>query len=425
MKTKLWLLLSFLTVTVTWLYTVRVLRPWEHFVNVEHGNLKGEMGDLYSPWVGTRELLLHGSNPYGPEVSQQIQMAFYGHAIHQRYGGVGAKLIDEQRFAYPVYVVLLLAPTAYADFQKLQVWAAAILALLTAFSVLLWMDALRWRPPKAVTAAIVLFTLSSPQVMQGLRLRQLGLLVGFLVAMGAWCVIRNYLTLAGITLALSTIKPQMALLPLCCFLIWVMGDFARRWRLLASFLLMLLFLVGSGELILPGWIGYFLAGVAAYRKYLPTTAPLRVALGDMAGEILGAVIVSALLVFTWRSRKVSADSRRFTSLFAAFLTITILAFPLFPPFNQVMLILPVVLFLRDWNTLPKLWRYVFAFSVGWPWAIASVLLIFPPRLNSTSQLPLLPSFLVLFFPFFLSVLLLTGRGVASASQPGATDLSLP
>ncbi len=245
MKPRTWLLLSVLASGITWLYTARVLGPWEHYVNVEHGNLKNQMGDLYSPWMGTRELLLHGSNPYGPEVSHEIQMAFYGHAIDQKYAEPGANVINEQRFAYPVYVVFLLAPTVYADFQKLQVWAAAILALLTALSVLLWMDVLRWRPPKTLIAALVLFTLSTPQVMQGLRLRQLGLVVAFLLAVSAWCVIRNHLALAGIALALSTIKPQMVVLPLAWFLLWGMSAWPRRWPLLAGFGITLATLVGS------------------------------------------------------------------------------------------------------------------------------------------------------------------------------------
>ena len=32
------------------------------------------MGDLYSGWIGTRDLLVRGRNPFGPEVSHQSQM---------------------------------------------------------------------------------------------------------------------------------------------------------------------------------------------------------------------------------------------------------------------------------------------------------------------------------------------------------------
>ena len=68
-----------------WSYMQRVLLPWENQVNVKPGKLRAEMGDLYPRWLGSRELLLNGRNPYGKEVSAEIQMAFYGHPIDQTY----------------------------------------------------------------------------------------------------------------------------------------------------------------------------------------------------------------------------------------------------------------------------------------------------------------------------------------------------
>jgi hypothetical protein len=97
----------------------------------------------------------------------------------------------------------------------------------------------------------------------------------------------------------------------------------------------------------------------------------------------------------------------------------LLAFPLLTPFNQVMLILPVVFLLKDWNLLSRFSRVVFIASVSWPWIISLVLLLVRPRLDSPNQLPLLPSFLVLFFPILLPLLLMTRRG---AAQVALTDL---
>src|SRR5271170_4592224 len=180
MKTRIWLLLSVFAAAITWLYAARVLGPWDRYIGELHDGVKSQMGDLYPRWVGTRELLLHGRNPYSPEVSHEIQIAFYGHVIDQKYGQPRAEIVDEQRFVYPVYVVFLLAPTVYLSFSQAQMCALILFAVLTGISVLLWLDLLRWRPPKILTAAIVLFVLSSPQIVQGLRLGQLGLVVAFL-----------------------------------------------------------------------------------------------------------------------------------------------------------------------------------------------------------------------------------------------------
>lgn len=421
MKPRIWLVLSIFAAAISWLYAVKVLQPWnQHRAEVQEG-IKAQMGDLYSPWVGTRELLLHRRNPYGPEVSREIQMAFYGHAVNQTNPESGISVINEQRFAYPVYTVFLLAPAVYADFADLRRWARFVLGSLTAVTVLLFLNILHWRLPWESVTALALFILSSPQIVQGLRFEQLALLAAFLLTAGAWCVSRHHLKTAGALLALSTIKPQMAFFPLCWFVVWSVGDWPRRWPLVASFIATMAALFTAGEVLLPGWFGYFLSGIAAYRKYAPTSSLPRVALGDTLGEILGGVLILALLLFAWRNRKVGSGSQQFPAILAVFLMGTILAFPLFAPFNQVLLILPAMLLLRDWKGLPRFSRLVFVVSISWPWIFSCLLLIFPPRLDSPNQMPLLPSFLVLFFPLLLPLLLMTRRNKA-LSPLEATDL---
>jgi|HubBroStandDraft_5_1064220.scaffolds.fasta_scaffold24254_2 hypothetical protein len=423
MKIRVWFLLSLFAATITWLYADRVLGPWDRHIGEVRDGIKAQMGDLYPRWVGTRELLLRGLNPYGPEVSHEIQMAYYGHIVSNENPAPGRKIIDEQRFAYPVYVVFLMAPTIYTGFAQVQRWAPAVLALFAALSVPACLDLLRWRPSRQELVAITLFTISSPQIAQGLEHQQLTVVVGFLIFAGAWCVSRNYLATAGMLFACSTLKLQVALFPLCFFLVWATGNWRKRWQLLAAFLAVLAALTEAGELLLPGWIGYFLVGAAAYRKYFPTTSVLRVALGDTLGEILGGAIVLALLLLGWRNRAETAGSRQFNSTFAAFLIGTTLAFPLLTPFNQVLLILPAMLLLQDWKILPWSSRLIFMISVSWPWIISTALLLFPPSLDSPNQLPLLPSFLVLFFPLTLPLLLMTRRSQA-VSQLDTTDLPL-
>jgi hypothetical protein len=402
MRTWLWFVLAVLASAVSVAYMHRVLLPWEYYVNVQHGRLKEQMGDLYPRWVGTRELLLNGRNPYGKEVSQQIQMAFYGHPIEQTYDKQASEIVDEQRFVYPLYVVLLLAPTVHADFAQLQTWAPVVLAVLLAISVWLWLGVLRWRPPTLAAAALTLLVLSSPQIAQGLRLRQFGLLVAFLLALATWCVTRQRYFIAGILLALSTIKPQMMALCLLWFLVWSIGESRKRWPLAAGFGIALALLTGVAEFLLPGWPRYFVEGLDAYRKYFPTTSPLRLMLGNWLGGALSVLVVAALLALAWRNRKVAADSLEFLQMLALFSIASTLVLPLLTPYNQALLLLPVILLLRDWNQLPRLGRIAFTALVAWPWIISLALLLHPPQLDSLSRLPLLPSALVLLCPFLVA-----------------------
>lgn len=418
MRIRIWLLLSLVAMAVTLLYDATVLLPWEHYINVERGMVKAPMGDLYSPWIGTRELLLFGRNPYGPEVSHEIQMVFYGHAIDQRYGEPGEHAVDEQRFAYPVYVVFLLAPTVLVEFSHLRVWASVTFAVLTAISVLLWLGVLHWRPSKALIAAFILFVLSSPQVMQGLRLRQLALVASFFLALGALCIARDHLAIGGVLLAVSTVKPQMVVLPLAWFLIWGACAWPKRWPLLAGFGIALATLVGLGELILPGWPRYFVDGLVAYRQYVPVPViPLLcVALGNWVGGALSGIVMIGLLVLAWRNRQADAASPEFIRTLAAFFVGAIFVLPLITSFNQVLLLLPVMMIVRSWSAVPRLGRWAFAFVIAWPPILCFTLLLHPPALNSFNRLPLLPAVTTLLAPFIFLLLFLSAGGLRTPAD---------
>ncbi|OLB85166.1 MAG: hypothetical protein AUI17_06305 [Acidobacteriales bacterium 13_2_20CM_2_55_5] len=75
----------------------------------------GPHSDIYPRWLGSRELFLHGIDPYSERVTQEIQVTYYGHAL------APGEDRDEQRFAYPIYVSFLLLPTILLPFTAVQV----------------------------------------------------------------------------------------------------------------------------------------------------------------------------------------------------------------------------------------------------------------------------------------------------------------
>ena len=407
MKAWAWLLGGVVACAISWTYMHRILLPWEHYIDVERGPVKEAMGDLYPRWVGTRELFLHGLNPYGSEVSHKIQIGFYGHPIEQSYDKPQFEIVDEQRFAYPVYVVFLLAPTIHIDFAKLQAWAPVLFVVLTAISVWLWLAVLHWRPPAWLTTTLVLLVVSSPQVAQGLRLRQIGLFAAFLLTLATWCVTRNRLFAAGALLAVATIKPQMVSLCLVWFFIWSLGDWKKRWPLVGGFVVALGLLVGAGEILVPGWVRFFLEGIEAYRKYFPTTSPVRLILGNWIGGILSVTGVMVLFSYAWRRRKAAAESPEFVQVLSLFFVASLLLLPLLTPYNQVLLLLPVFILVRDWKLLPRWGRVGFSVLIAWPFVASVALLAHPPQLNSLQRTPLLPSVLLLLTPFLVFWLMFT------------------
>lgn len=44
----------------------------------ESGFPERNFSDLFPRWLGTRELLLHGRDPYSPEITGEIQQGYYG-----------------------------------------------------------------------------------------------------------------------------------------------------------------------------------------------------------------------------------------------------------------------------------------------------------------------------------------------------------
>lgn len=405
-KTKqipIWFLLSLCVSATAWLYAHRILGPWTEAKDLQADGLKAQIGDLYPRWVGTRELLIHGRNPYSPDVSHEI----LGRVVIQ--DETSGRVIDEQRFVYPIYVVFLMAPTIYMDFATVQFWAPFVLGAFAVVTVLSSVGTLDWHVPWTTGAALILFTLSSPQIVQGMRHQQLALVVVCLLTSSAWFVHKGHFGAAGILLAFSTIKPQMALLPLVWFILWAGGEWRIRWRLLVGFGATLMLLIGAGELLVAGWLWDFFAAMAAYRRYFPTSSLLRLLLGDRIGIAVSCIIVIWLLVFGWKNRKTNCDSWEFAWVFAAFLMGTVLAFPLFTPFNQALLILPAIMLVREWAAIPRLGQIVFIAFMSWPWVISIAILLSRPSLRATNQLPLLPDLAEIAVPLLLPVLLFMRR----------------
>ena len=98
------------------------------------------------------------------------------------------------------------------------------LLFLTAVSVLLWLRVLRWRPRPLAAAGMLVLTLGSFAVVQGIKLQQLSLLVGGLLALGVALLSSGQLVAAGAVLAVAMIKPQLAVPLAGWLLLWALGQ---------------------------------------------------------------------------------------------------------------------------------------------------------------------------------------------------------
>ena len=341
----LWLALALLAATSMWFYVDRILVGHQVADAAANDRPRGNLSDLYPRWLGARELLSHRRNPYSDEVSLEIQKGYYGRALDPARPGDPK---DRQGFAYPVYVVFLLAPLTGLSFHTVQLFFYWLLIALTAATVPLWLRALGWRPPPIAIAIAIALTLGSVPAVQGIKLQQLSLLVAALLAGSAACIASEFLFCGGAILALATIKPQLAWPTVLWLLVWAVTDWKTRRRLVFGFAAIMSALLVAAEWVLPGWIKMFLGAVRQYHQYTQNESVLdqlvNWAMGGHGGQILGVIACVASALLLWNLRREAPGSDEFAAALAAVLTLTVLVVPMYAPYNQVLL-LPAILFL--------------------------------------------------------------------------------
>src|SRR5271166_2716066 len=234
-----------------WFWVQDVAIPHQQSESKKLGIPRGNLSDLYPRWLGARELLLRGRDPYSAEVTREIQAGYYGRALD---ASRPADPPDQQAFAYPVYVIFYLAPTIRLNFGIVQLAFFWILVGATAGSVFLWLRVLDWRVAPSIQAAMMALTLGSLPVLQALKLQQLSLLVAAMCAAALALLAAGRPIAAGLLLALATIKPQLVLPLLVWLSVWSLADLKRRYRLAVAFLISMVVLCVASEALLPHWI---------------------------------------------------------------------------------------------------------------------------------------------------------------------------
>lgn len=370
---KLGVLLAVIMAGSMWFYVLQVLIPYQEADAALHARPRGILSDLFPRWYGSRELLLNHRDPYGPEVTREIQTGYYGRPLDPHRPDDPK---DEQRFAYPVYVTFLLAPTIRMPFAVVRAFFTWMLWISTAAAVVLWLLALSWRPPRAVLAIIMVLTLGSFATMQGIKLQQLSLLVAALLAGTAALLTCRQFFLAGILLALATIKPQLVVLLVAWSFLWTLSDWRERRNLVWGFLLTGILLAAGGAYLLPDWPSQFVQGLAAYNRYTGG----RSLVDELASSTGGAVVTVLFLLTTatvcWRLRRAPAGSTEFNLALALVLVVTVVVAPMVAPYNHLLLVPAVFLIARSWQGL---WRRSLAtrvlcggaaFIFFWSWLAA-------------------------------------------------------
>ena len=207
-------------------------------------------------------MLLHHRDPYSPGLTREIQIGYYGRPLDPSRPDDPK---DQQRFAYPVYVVFLMAPTIGLSFPAAQTCFRWLFVLLTLVSVPLWLRAARWRPSLAVTC--------DPHHSDLWQLRGgAGNQVAAVEPGGK----RDHGGVRGSFGAADNLRWrafcwrwQRSSPNLRCqwrhgLALWAVSDWRRRQGFVWSFAFTMAVLLAGSEYVLPGWISRFRDAVSAY-----------------------------------------------------------------------------------------------------------------------------------------------------------------
>jgi hypothetical protein len=336
-------------------------------------NQPAHFSDLYAPWWGTHELLLHRRNPYSPAVAHEIQSIIYDTPV--------ASTVDDPSgvaggFAYPAYASLLLWPLIHTSFPTAQKIFLIGSVLLTLLSLALWLRAFRLRLSPANWGILAFFVLGSFPVLQAMKLQNLSLVAAALLAITVSLLAGEHLVPAGIFLAASTFKPQFTVALIPWLLLWTFADWRRRRSFLLSFLATMSLLVVLSEWLLPGWISSFLPVVEAYRHYTYGHSLLDVWFAPTFGPVASVALLVGALALCWPHRLQAADSPRFLLAISLLLAANVVVIPTLAPHAQFLL-LPGFLCLQPavngrWasTSFARVLRAAAWILTAWPWAAA-------------------------------------------------------
>jgi hypothetical protein len=292
--------------------------------------------DFYSRWAGGRAFLIDGLNPYSDEVTHKIQLGMYGHLAEE-----GA---DQVAFAYPLYTIYLFFPLSLIpSYPKAQALWQAILEFALLLAVFLTFRIYRWQPKPWLLVVTCFWSILFYPGARSIILGQFAIVVFALIALALWAVKESRDILAGLCLALSTIKPQMVFLLIPLLLLWAI--YHRHWRLVGSFVLSMALLVFSSFLLVPTWPADFLAWIIKYPGYTAVGSPIWTLthyffpqLGTPV-EIVISLLVLGYLLYTWRGA-VNGSWLEFDWVVAMTLIVTNLVALRTATTNYVVLLMP-------------------------------------------------------------------------------------
>jgi len=255
--------------------------------------------DFLSRWVGAHAWFTQGVDPYSEQVSVEGQRMIYGREANDQGE-------DKAHFAYPLYSMLLFAPTAFFPFPMARAMWMAILEVCLMGLAAAGFRLAGWKPPAWMLGLTMLYSLAWYHGLRTIVNCQTAGVVALLMVLALLAIETRRDAWAGIFLALSTSKPQMAFVLIPLVLLWALT--VRRWRLIGWTVGVMAVLVGASLALIPDWPFKMAAQIQSYTTYTDIGSPVNIittrylpGLGAVGEALIFGGLVAYLLWGWWRA----------------------------------------------------------------------------------------------------------------------------
>lgn len=275
------------------------------FGNLQYTAKNPGGNDFLVHWVGTQSFVKEGISPYSDDVALRIQNLVYGRPAQSGE--------HELRVAYPFYSVFLFLPFSLIDdFTVARALWMTLLEFLIIISTIMMIRMVNWKPNFLISFLIIVFSLFWYHGLRSIINGNAVVFILFLIILSIYAIIHKQDELAGICLALITIKPQVVFAFIIFLVFWSLAN--RRYKVIFWFLGSLIALIILGLFILPSWPMEFIREVFRYPGYNPPGTPATAlaeilpGIGRQLGIIL-SVVSAIILLIEWVIGRYSREDK--------------------------------------------------------------------------------------------------------------------
>lgn len=252
--------------------------------------------DFTMRWLATRLLLTEGQSPYSEQTVQAVQKFMFGGPVEAGH--------DQALFTYPLYSALIFFPFALTSDYVLArtLWLTTMEVVLVIMAIAS-IRMVNWRLSIPLVLGTLLFVLLFYYNVRPLINGNISIIVGLFIV-GALLAIRSGNdSIAGILLALSTVKPQVVVLLIPFILIWAVSQ--QRWRLITVTLVTTFILAVLSTLIVPDWLFKEIEQIRSYSSYAPVGTPAEIFslwwpnYGNTIG-IIFSILAIVVVIYAWK-----------------------------------------------------------------------------------------------------------------------------